>query len=149
MNSETLRVLFDTSVLVPALVEKHPRHSDAALRLDQVHAGEIKLVISAHTIAELYSTLTALPLSPRISPDEAHRLIVENVLGHAEVVPLDASDYEAVMNQVAEMGLSSGIIYDALHAQAARKTGVARLWTMNERDFYRVWPDHEGIIEGI
>ena len=143
------RVLFDTSVLVPALVENHPRHEDAVFRLGRVHAGEVRLVITAHALAELYAVLTALPISPRITPDEARRLIVENVLAHAEVVPLDASDYEAVLNQMADMGLSSGVIYDALHAQAARKTGVNRLWTMNERDFYRVWPNHEGIIEGV
>ena len=149
MSREISRMLCDTSVLLPALVENHPRHGDAASRLDQAYAGEIQLVICAPAVAELFSTLTALPISPRISPDEARRLIVENVLGHAEVVPLDASDYETVMNQMADRGLSSGIVYDALHVQAAQKADVDRLWTLNERDFNRVWPDHGDIIEGV
>src|SRR5690606_22431104 len=142
-----LRVFFDTSVLVPALVAKHPRHDGAASRLELVHTGEIRLVISAHTIAELYSTLTAIPLSPSISPSAARELTSHTGLAEAEIVYLNAGDYEAVMAPMAELGLSSGAIYDSLHAYAARKSKVDRRWTSTERDFNRVWPDHDGVIE--
>lgn len=144
-----MRILFDTSVLIAALVVAHPRHEDAAARLEQVHVGEIDLVICAHAVAELFSTLTSLPLSPRIRPGEARRLIREGVLSRAEIIPLDPEDYGAVIDEAAELGLESGIIYDALHARAARKSAVDRLWTFNVRDFDRVWPDHGGIIERI
>ena len=39
------------------------------------------------------------------------------------------------------LGLSGGVVYDALVAQAARKAQVDRLLTLNEADFRRVWPD--------
>lgn len=143
------RVFFDTSVLVSALVANHPRHDEAAERLERAHAGEIQLIISTHAIAELYSTLSALPVSPRISPKEALALIREDVLSCAEVVSLEAADYEAVISDAAEMDVSGGAVYDALHVKAARKGAADRLWTMNERDFIRLWPDHDGIIEGV
>ena len=143
------RVFFDTSVLVPALVASHPRHNEAASRLERVHAGEIHLIISAHTIAELYSTLTALPASPRISPAEAHRLIREDVLSRAEIISLDGRDYESLIAEMAEMNISGGAVYDALHVTAARRAAADRLWTMNKRDFVRLWPDHAGVIEGV
>ncbi len=143
------RIFFDTSVLIPALIANHPRHAEAARRLERVHAGAIQLVISTHTIAELYATLSALPVSPRISSGEAVQLIRENVLSRAEIVALDESDYEQVISLAAEMDVSGGAVYDALHVHAARKAVADRLWTMNERDFVRIWPDHGGIIEGV
>ena len=149
MAKKLRRVLFDTSVLLPALVEKHPRHAEAARRLGRAHDGKIHLVISAHTLAELYSMLTTLPVSPRIGPDEARELISQNVRSRAEVVSLDAADYDAVVDKMTEMGLPGGIIYDALHVHAARKAVVDRLWTFNGRDFLRIWPDHGGVIEDL
>jgi len=44
------------------------------------------------------------------------------------------------------MGLSGGIIYDALIARAAEKAGAERLLTFNESDFRRVWPEGASIL---
>ena len=58
----------------------------------------------------------------------------------AEVVPLSASDYVKTLNHVTKLGLSGGVIYDALIARAAQKGGVDALLTHNLDHFRRVWP---------
>lgn len=134
------RVLFDTSVLVAAMTEKHHWHGRALLWLKRSLAGEIALVVAAHSLAETYAVLTALPARPRISPTAAARLIRENIEGSAEVVSLTASDYALVVRQLSELGLSGGAIYDALIARAAQRSRADRLLTFNPGDFLRVWP---------
>ena len=139
MRSE--RVLFDTAVLVAAMTERRLSHGRALPWLKRSLAREIAFVVAAHSLAEIYAVLTALPGSPRISPAAAARLIRENIEGKAEVVSLGASDYAAVVRQLSELGLSGGVVYDALIARAAQKSRVDRLLTFNARDFLRVWPE--------
>jgi predicted nucleic acid-binding protein len=73
-----VKVLFDTSVLVAAMVVNHPRHAVCLPWLEAVKAQHHAGAIATHTLAEVYAVLTRLPLSPRISADLAQRLIVEN-----------------------------------------------------------------------
>ena len=81
-----MKVLFDTSVLVAALVEPRPQHHLALPWLAKAKAGEFELAVSSHTIAELYAVLSALPVSPRITPVLAWRLIHESVEPIASVI---------------------------------------------------------------
>ena len=99
---------------------------------------------STHALAEVYATLTALPLQRRISPDEARRVIEDAVLGRLTVIPLGSADYRAVLRQMADQGLGSGAIYDALHAHCARKEQVDQILTYNLSDFQRF--DLDGIL---
>jgi predicted nucleic acid-binding protein len=124
-----MKILFDTSVLVAAIVEPHPMHSRALPWLQRAKAGEFDFVVASHTLAELYAVLTTLPVKPRMLPATAWRLIHENVVKH-----------------MADLGLSGGIVYDALIARAAQKSGVERLLTFNADDFTRLWPDGEAIL---
>ena len=114
-----MRVLSDTSVLVAGLVESHPMHALAFPWLELAKAGEIELLISTHSLAELYAVLTRLPTRPRIPPGTAWRLIRENVETPAHVVVLHASDYRIVLERLAAAGLTGGVVYDALIARAA------------------------------
>ncbi|MEM6785342.1 MAG: PIN domain-containing protein [Bacteroidota bacterium] len=132
--------MVDTSVLVAALVQGHPRHADALPYLSEAHRGSRHLLVAAHALAETYATLTALPISPRINPADARQLLEANVLGLAEIIPLDASDYEAVLDRMTTLALTSGAIYDALHVRAADKTQADVLVTLNGRDFRRMPP---------
>lgn len=143
-----MRVLLDTSVLLAALVRSHPRHGDARPWLARALAGEITLVLAAHTLAELHATLTTLPVRPRISPETAARLRDDNLPDTAEIIALSADDYRSVLRSVTELGLAGGVIYDALIARAAENARVDRLVTLNERDFRRAWPRGEDRISG-
>ena len=141
-----MNVLFDTSVLVAAIVQPHPMHSRALSWLKQAKAGELRYLIASHTLAELYAVLTTLPVTPRISPATAWRLIRENVETAATVIPLTPTDYRLVLKRLAELGVSGGVIYDALIARAAQKAQVDRLLTLNPDDFARVWPEGEAVL---
>ena len=130
----------DTSVLVAALERSHGHHALAARYLQEAYDGTRSLVVAAHALVETFSTLTVLPVAPRISAAKAERLIQETVLPVVAVVVLDADDYAAAIARMASLGLVSGAVYDALHVRAAEKAGADELVTINGRDFLRMPP---------
>lgn len=136
-----MKILLDTSVLVAALVEPHPQHSRALPWLKKAKAEAFELVVSSHTIAELYAVLTTLPVSPRITPGLAWRLIHESVEPSASVVSLTSTDYLTTIKRMSDIGLSGGAVYDALIVKAAQKSEAERILTFNVRDFKRIWPE--------
>lgn len=133
-----MTILFDTSVLIAALVKVHPVHERAVSWLKRAKTGEVTMVISSHTLAELYAVLTTMPVSPRISPDMAWQLIHGNIENTARVVPLDTKDYFNTIRQLKVGGFSGGIVYDALIFFAAVKSKADILLTLNASDFVRL-----------
>lgn len=136
-----MKVLLDTSVLVAAMVEAHPRHAEALPWLQRAKKGEVDACVASHTLAELYSVLTTLPVHPRISPPTAWRLLQENVISTCEVVGLSLQDYRAVLEHLSVAGIAGGATYDALIAQAGSRAAVDQIVTFNEADFRKVAPD--------
>lgn len=141
-----MRLLFDTSVLVAGFVASHPKHHAALRWLQRAHAKEISVIISSHTLAECFAVLTRLPLSPKISPDTASYLLRENVEKIAEIVTLSVKDYQMVLKRMTELGLSGGIIYDAITVQAAHKAKANKILTLNSKDFIRLSPEDDSWI---
>ena len=141
-----MKILFDTSVIIAALVESHPMHQRAFPWLKQSKKNEFELIIAGHTMAELYAVLSTLPTKPRISPAVAWRLIHENIEAIAKIVSLSAAEYSSVIKKASERGLIGGITYDALIAKVAEKSKVEQLLTLNPNHFKRVWPEGEKII---
>jgi predicted nucleic acid-binding protein len=136
------KFLFDTSTLVAALVESHPKQTLALPRLQRIKNGLDKGVVSAHSLAELYNILTIFPAKPRrILPQEAQQLIQQNILDVFEVITLSEQDYMSVINHLSESCIMGGVIYDALILKAAIKANVDYIVTLNEKDFKRVYPD--------
>ena len=116
-----MKVLFDTSALVTAVVDQLENHSAALAsyrRFAQPRRGRSQAVCSTHVVAECYATLTALPLARRIQPAEATRLIEDNFLNDLEVVPLSAADYKSALARVAEAG--GTVISPAIEIPAGR-----------------------------
>jgi len=142
-----MKVLFDTSVLIAAIVEAHPRHPESLLWLRKCQEGEISLLVSSHTLAELYAVLTALPVRPKITPAVALRIIENDVIKLADVITLNKSEYIAVLRQMATLGLAGGKIYDALIARTAVKAEASKLLTLNKEHFVSVFPDIKHILE--
>ena len=136
-----MKVLLDTSVLVAAMVEAHPHHTRALPWLQRAKCGEIKAVVAAHTLAELYAILTRLPLTPLIPPGTAWKLIQENILSSFEVISLTPEDYRAVLQHLSRAEIAGGATYDALIIHAGSKAGVDQIVTLNEQDFRRVYPE--------
>lgn len=135
-----MRFYFDTSVLVAVAVAHHPHHVAGLAAYRQVMSGRHSGVVSAHGLAETFSTLTRLPLSPTIHPTEAYRYITETVVAHCEVVSLQEEDYLAMLESAAKAGVRGGILYDALQLRCAEKARCDRIYTFNLTDFVRLAP---------
>jgi predicted nucleic acid-binding protein len=136
-----MKILFDTSVIIAAMVEPHPLHSRAFPWFKRAKSKEFEILVASHTLAELYAVLTTLPISPKITPGMARQLIFTNIEITGKTVSLSSSDYISVIKQMGDLGLSGGVIYDALIAKAAQKSKADRLITFNVDDFKRVWPE--------
>lgn len=141
-----MKILLDTSILVAAMVEAHPAHEQGVHWLKRVTNGADEGFVSAHSLAEMYSVLTTLPVQPHISPDEAQRLIQHNVLHKLKVITLSGEDYAQLIGMLAEIGIVGGATFDALILHAAAKEDVDIVVTLNEKDFRRVYPDLAGKI---
>lgn len=79
--------------------------------------------------------------SPRISPDAARRLIHDNVETVAKIILLSSQDYISTIKNMADLGLSGGIFYDALIVRAAKKAGADKVLMFNIDDFSSVWSE--------
>ena len=135
-----MRVFFDTSVLVAAMVQSYTSHSQALSRLKRVQDGLDSGIVAAHSIAELYSILTRLPIRPPISALNANKLIQENILRIFEIIALDAKDYQELVDYLATNGVIGGAVFDAVILKSAEQMDVDQILTLNEKDFRRVYP---------
>ncbi len=133
-------------MLVAAFEVSHPRHTVCLPWLQQAQTEQIQGLIATHTLAEVYSVLTRLPVRPRISPEVAQRLITEN-LERFEVITLTTEDYQIVIAQMVNLNLTGGGIYDALIAQAAVKAEVNTLLTLNPNHFTRLGEDIARLVQ--
>jgi len=135
-----MKIFFDTSVLVAAVVDQLPQH-ESALRIfadtcESNHEG----ICSTHCLAECYSTLTALPLPRRIQPHEALQMIEENFAKNLTILDLKRTLYLKSLKRVSLLGLRSGIVYDALHLACAESAKCDQLYTFNIRHFEKLNP---------
>ena len=89
-----MKTLFDTSIIIAALVESHPMHARASPWLKQAKTKAFEPVAASHTLAELYAVLSTLPIKPRISPAVAWRLIHENI---SRVISLTSAESRRII----------------------------------------------------
>jgi predicted nucleic acid-binding protein len=137
MNAPMVTFL-DTSVLIAASDAADPRHPSSRPLL--AAATPATTACGAHTLAEVYAVLSRLPGGKKARPDLAG-LLVEQIAARMTVVPLSAEDYVATLREMAYMGLSGGIVFDALHLACARKIGAEQIYTWNVRHFRMIAPD--------
>ncbi len=108
--------------------------------MESLRDGRNQAWISQHTLAETYAILTSAPLTPRIHPGEALRIVEDNILPYVSIVPLDPPDYLAVLREMATSGWRSGRIYDALILRCAEKQPIDRICTFNFKEFHQLAP---------
>jgi predicted nucleic acid-binding protein len=141
-----MKVCFDTSTLVAALLKQHPHHAIAFPHLKAAQKGSIKAHLTTHALAELYATLTALPLKPRLSPTDVQRLLDSSILPHFTIIALSGKAYKQAITLTAAQHLASGAIYDALHIVGARAAQCERLLTLNLKHFKALAPGDAMIV---
>lgn len=132
-----MKVLFDTSVIVAASLPQHPSHVPCFAQLQAAKTGQIEGYLSTHSLAEIYSVLTRMPSKPRMSPQDV-RLLIEHQLQYLKAISLEHTDYQVAIAQMSDLNLPGGGIFDALIAQAALKSDVDRLLTLNPKHFTRL-----------
>jgi predicted nucleic acid-binding protein len=128
----------DTSVLVGALLEKHPEHAACRRALEGCEGP----ITDTHALAETFATLTGFYKVPAEAGAEL-------TLGLGEVVgvePLSAADYEAAISEARQRGVMGGGIYDSLHATFARRKGARRVVTRNPSHFSHAAPELEVVV---
>ncbi len=126
---------FDTSVLVPAAVTRHPHNAPALAVLEELVSRKHRGFISAHSLTEFYSVLTRTPFKPPLYPSEAWQIIEQMVLPNMELVTLTAKEYKEVVHECAVGGWAGGRIHDAVHLRCAQKVNADRIYTFNVKDF--------------
>ena len=130
-----MKVYVDTNVLVAASVEQHAQHVPAFELLSAIERNAMQGCISTHGLAEFYSVVTRTPFSPRVQPLVANLFLQDNVYPYFEIVALSEADYRTVLGNCANAGMTSGIIFDALHLCAAGKANCDRIYTFNVKHF--------------
>lgn len=135
-----MKILFDTSVIIAALVDQLTNHDAAFETYLQFSSDPNQGYCSTHALAECYAVMTALPLPRRILPDEARRLIEDSIRGRLAIVELNTQHYIRAIDRVASEGASSGLVNDALHLEAAIEIGCTRVYSYNLAHFRRIVP---------
>jgi predicted nucleic acid-binding protein len=133
-----MKAFLDTSVLVPVFYGDHAHHNaslDLFLKLNPSTG-----CCGAHSLAEVYSTLTRTPGKHRISGDQA-MLFIGNISERLAIVALDGAEYTTALHQSSELGIVGGGIYDAMLAHCALKAKARTIYTWNLRHYALCGPD--------
>ena len=139
-----MKAFLDTSVLVATFYadhEHHPASIDLFLRF-----GKKDVCCGAHSLAEVYATLTGMPSRRRVSGDEA-LLFLGDIRERLTVVSLDEQEYFQMAEASATANLAGGAIYDAILAHCALKAKAEVIYTWNTKDFLRLPPAIAGRVK--
>jgi predicted nucleic acid-binding protein len=133
-----LKVFLDTSVMVAAFWGDHPGH-EVSLRVFSKCSKKTG-ACGAHSLAEIYAVMTALPVRPLLLPEQVF-LFVEQVSDRLAVISLSEAEYLRTIQELAAGGSGGGRVYDALLLSCARKSKAEVVYTWNLGHFRRLAPD--------
>jgi predicted nucleic acid-binding protein len=132
-----VKAFLDSSVLVATFYAHHEFHApsiDLFLRFRKHEA-----CCGAHSLAEVYSSLTGRSGRDRVTGDEA-MLFLGNIRERLTIVSLVDQDYFKVLEESSELAITGGAVYDALLAHCAVKAKAQTIYTWNAKDFTRFGP---------
>ncbi len=132
-----MKAFFDTSVLVPAFLGEHIHHQSSRDCLELYTRADG--CCGAHSLAELYVTLTKMPRHERFSPQEA-LLAVAAIRERLSIVSLTEDNYSEAITFAASLEIVGGTTYDALLAWCALKSEAATIYSWNTRHYSRFGP---------
>jgi predicted nucleic acid-binding protein len=132
-----LKAFFDTSVPIPLFLEDHEHHERSLKAF--ISSNEKQNYCAAHSLAEVYSTMTRLPGRHRLSGEQV-LLFLENIRERLTLVALTGAEYDVTIKEAAEASIIGGTIYDALICRCALKAKVDALYSWNTRHFQQFGP---------
>jgi predicted nucleic acid-binding protein len=101
---------------------------------------------NAHALAEVWSVLTKLPLSPPVDGRTVQAATLR-IREKFRVEAMTPDVYNEAILRCTSRGLRSGAIYDALHLVSAERAAARAVLTFNESDFIRLaLPDSPKIV---
>ena len=133
-----MEAFVDSSVLVAALQGDDPRHKPSLAVVTAFSRS--KVCTAAHSLAEVYATLTAYPGSRRLTCQMA-LFYLADLRQKLTVVSLDEEETWKSIEATAMLGLPSGVVYDGLIAACARKAAAKTIYTWNSKHFERLGPE--------
>jgi predicted nucleic acid-binding protein len=139
-----VKAFLDSSVLIATFYAHHEFHKpsiDLFLRFKKNEA-----CCGAHSLAEIYSSLTGRTGRERVSGGEA-MLFIGDVRERLTIVSLDDQEYLKALEASSALGIAGGAIYDALLAHCAVKAKAQAIYTWNTKDFTRLGPDIAGRVK--
>ncbi len=138
-----MKWFFDSSVLVPALLPDHEHHARSFAAF--AAASPKHAACAAHSLAEVYATLTRYPGKQRLSAESAD-LLVQEIEHRLTLISLDGDEYRAALRRIARMGIVGGAVYDGLIAACALKSRAAHLYTWNMRHFEQLGAEMQKLL---
>ena len=137
-----MKIYFDSSALIAAMVSEEIHHERAAEALSESSDG----FTSNHALSEVFATLTGGRLRLHLSPAEAAEIIEHNISGRLAITEITTTDYRKAISDCHAVGARGGGIFDMLHLQAARRGKARRILTINVRHFQAFAPDLRELI---
>jgi predicted nucleic acid-binding protein len=133
-----MKAFLDTSVLVPVFYGDHVHHR-ASLNLF-IQFDKSNGCCGAHSLAEVFSTLTRMPGKHRISAEQA-MLFIGSIRERLSLVALNEDEYVKALETAAALGIVGGGIYDAMLAHCAIKAKAKTIYSWNSRHYAQCGPD--------
>jgi predicted nucleic acid-binding protein len=132
-----MKAFLDTSVLVPVFYGDHTHHAasfDLFIQFDKTTG-----CCGAHSLAEVYATLTRMPGKHRISAEQA-MLFIGSIRERLAVIALSGDEYADALSASAARGMVGGGIYDAMLAHCALKANAETIYSWNVRQYSQCGP---------
>jgi predicted nucleic acid-binding protein len=133
-----MKAFFDTSALVPVFYGDHVHHQASLRRF--VTFDPSTGCCGAHSLGEVYSTLTRMPGKYRISGEQA-MLFLGDIRERLSLITLDGEEHFQALRTAASLGIVGGGIYDALLAQCALKAEAMTIYSWNLPHYAQCGPE--------
>jgi predicted nucleic acid-binding protein len=127
-----MKGFLDTSVLVPVFYGDHVHHRASLDLFIQFHKKSG--CCGAHSLAEVYSTLTRMPGKHRISGEQA-MLFIGSIRERLSIIALSGDEYADALQTFSALGIVGGAIYDAVLAHCALKARAETIYSWNSRHY--------------
>ena len=139
-----MKAFLDTSVLIATFYAHHQFHQPSIDLILRFKKNDV--CCGAHSLAEIYSSLTGRTGRERVSGDEA-MLFIGDVRERLTIISLDDQEYFKTLEASSALGGAGGAIYDALLAHCALKAKAQAIYTWNTKDFTRLGSEIAGRLK--
>jgi predicted nucleic acid-binding protein len=130
-----VKAFLDTSVLIATFYAHHQFHQPSIDLFLRFKKNDV--CCGAHSLAEIYASLTGRTGRDRISGDQA-MLFLRDVRERLTLVSLSDREYFKAVEASSTLGIADGAIYDALLGHCALKSKAQTIYTWNMKDFLRL-----------